>query len=176
MSNGILVFIEHRNGVLNKTSLEAVAAAQLLGSAAASSQLPQWCLDLMPAPWRRRLPRTTWPKVVNASNAKLAEYTPDGYSDAMERMVRQLDPHLVVMPHTYLVRDFAPKLAARFGKSLISDCIRAEACRRLNYFHATNLPRQARRGCCFRWRDRRCLRRFNPVLIGQTRRRREAAR
>ena len=29
------------------------------------------------------------------------------------------------MPHTYLVRDFAPKLAARFGKSLISDCIRA---------------------------------------------------
>ncbi len=32
MSNGILVFIEHRNGVLNKTSLEAIAAAQGLGS------------------------------------------------------------------------------------------------------------------------------------------------
>ena len=30
------------------------------------------------------------------------------------------------MPHTYLVRDYAPKLAARFGKSLISDCIRAQ--------------------------------------------------
>jgi electron transfer flavoprotein alpha subunit len=29
------------------------------------------------------------------------------------------------MPHTYLVRDYAPKLAARFGKGLISDCIRA---------------------------------------------------
>src|SRR5947209_14993657 len=28
------------------------------------------------------------------------------------------------MPHTYLVRDFAPKLAARFGKGLISDLIR----------------------------------------------------
>jgi electron transfer flavoprotein alpha subunit len=28
------------------------------------------------------------------------------------------------MSHTYLVRDFAPKLAARFGKGLISDCIR----------------------------------------------------
>jgi electron transfer flavoprotein alpha subunit len=44
----------------------------------------------------------------------------------MEHVVKQLDPHLVVMPHTYLVRDFAPKLAARFGKSLISDCIRAD--------------------------------------------------
>jgi electron transfer flavoprotein alpha subunit len=30
------------------------------------------------------------------------------------------------MPHTYLVRDFAPKLAARFGKAMISDCIRAK--------------------------------------------------
>jgi len=36
MSQGILVFIEHRNGVLNKSSLEAIAAAQSLGS-----QLPQ---------------------------------------------------------------------------------------------------------------------------------------
>ena len=32
MSQGILVFIEHRNGVLNKTSLEAIAVAQSLGS------------------------------------------------------------------------------------------------------------------------------------------------
>jgi electron transfer flavoprotein alpha subunit len=65
-------------------------------------------------------------KVVAASNPKLANYTPDGYTDAMEKVVRQLDPQLVVMSHTYLVRDFGPKLAARFGKSLISDCIRAE--------------------------------------------------
>ena len=33
----------------------------------------------------------------------------------------------VIMPHTYLVRDFAPKLATRFGKGVISDCIRAAA-------------------------------------------------
>ena len=32
MANGILVFVEHRNGALNKTSLEAIAAAQSLGS------------------------------------------------------------------------------------------------------------------------------------------------
>ena len=63
-------------------------------------------------------------KVVKVTNSKIAEYTPDGYSDALEKVVHQLDPQLVVMPHTYLVRDFAPKVAARFKKSLISDCIR----------------------------------------------------
>jgi electron transfer flavoprotein alpha subunit len=43
----------------------------------------------------------------------------------MEQAVRALDPQFVIMPHTYLVRDYAPKLAARFGKDLISDCVRA---------------------------------------------------
>jgi len=60
-----------------------------------------------------------------ARNEKLSTYTPDAYTDAMERVVRNVDPQFVIMPHTYLVRDYAPKLAARFQKSLISDCVRA---------------------------------------------------
>ncbi len=125
MANGILVFIEHRNGALNKTSLEAVAAAQLLGSAL-QEPITAVLLGSDASALAQEIAAYDVVKVIDAGNAKLAEYTPDGYSDAMERIVRQLDPHLVVMPHTYLVRDFAPKLAARFGKSLISDCIRTE--------------------------------------------------
>ena len=125
MSSGILVFIEHRNGVLNKTSIEAIAAAQAL-----ASSLPQPVSAVIPgadvSALAEEIAVYDLAKVIPATNAKLAEYTPDGYSDAMERIVRQLDPQIVVMPHTYLVRDFAPKLAARFGKSLISDCIRAQ--------------------------------------------------
>lgn len=126
MSSGILVFIEHRNGVLNKTSLEAIAAAQGLAS---SLQQPVSAVisgsDV--SALAQDIAVYDLAKVITAVNAKLVEYTPDGYSDAMEHVVRQLDPQIVVMPHTYLVRDFAPKLAARFGKSLISDCIRAQA-------------------------------------------------
>lgn len=125
MSEGILVFIEHRNGTLNKTSLEALAAAQSLGS-----QLQQpvsaVLLGADVSSLAQDIAGYDLAKVVTATNAKLADYTPDGYTDALERVVRQLDPQLVVMPHTYLVRDFAPKLAARFAKSLISDCIRAQ--------------------------------------------------
>src|SRR5687767_11103708 len=125
MSNGVLVFIEHRNGVLNKTSLEATAAAQGLAS---SLQQPVIAVILGSdvSALAQEIAAYDLAKVINGTNAKLAEYTPDGYTDAMERIVRQLDPQLVVMPHTYLVRDFAPRLAARFQKSLISDCIRAQ--------------------------------------------------
>jgi len=125
MSQGILVFIEHRNGALNKTSLEAIAAAQSLGS-----QLQQPVSAVVPGSDVNALAQGiasyNLAKVVTVNNDKLADYTPDGYTDAMEAVIRQLDPQLIVMPHTYLVRDFAPKLAARFGKSLISDCIRAQ--------------------------------------------------
>lgn len=126
MSNGILVFIEHRDGALNKTSLEAIAAAQSL-----ASQLQQSVTAVIPgadvSALAQEIAAYDLAKVIQAKNDKLAQYTPDGYTDAMECVVRQLDPQLVVFPHTYLVRDFAPKLAARFEKALISDCIRAEA-------------------------------------------------
>jgi electron transfer flavoprotein alpha subunit len=125
MSQGILVFIEHRNGVLNKTSLEAFAAAQALASSLQQA-VTAVILGSDVSALAQEIAGYDLAKVITATNPKLAEYTPDGYSDAMERVVRQLDPQLVVMPHTYLVRDFAPKLAARFGKSLISDCIRAQ--------------------------------------------------
>jgi electron transfer flavoprotein alpha subunit len=125
MSQGILVFIEHRGGVLNKTSLEAIAAAQEL-----ASKMQQQVTAVIPGSDVQALAQEIaaydLAKIVTATNPKLADYTPDGYTDAVESMVRKLDPRLVVMPHTYLVRDYAPKLAARFGKSLISDCIRAQ--------------------------------------------------
>lgn len=123
MSNGILVFAEHRAGAFNKTSFEAVAAAQRLGS-----ELGQAVTAVVlgsDASLAQEVAAYKLEKVVSAENLKLAEYTPDAYTDAMERVVRALDPQFVIMPHTYLVRDFAPKLAARFGKSVVSDCVRA---------------------------------------------------
>jgi electron transfer flavoprotein alpha subunit len=125
MSKGILVFIEHRAGVLNKSSLEAIAAAQTLGSA-----LQQTATAVVFGEGSISLPQEIagyeLEKVVFATNSKLVDYTPDAYADAMEQVVKKIDPAFVFLTHTYQVRDFAPKLAARFGKSLISDCIRAQ--------------------------------------------------
>ena len=123
MANNILVFAEHRDGQFNKTSFEAIAAAQTLGR-----ELQQDVTAVLLGSGMNNLAQELAAydvsKVIYANNEKLAEYTPDGYTDAMERVVRSLDPQFVIMPHTYLVRDYAPKLAARFSKGLISDCIR----------------------------------------------------
>ena len=125
MSNGILVFIEHRQGAINKTSFEAVAAAQQLG--AALGQDVSAVVLGADSTFANEVSSYKLSRVISAENAKLADYTPDAYADAMEKVVRGVEPQYVVLPHTYLVRDFAPKLAARFGKGLISDCIRMKA-------------------------------------------------
>src|SRR5437764_6731025 len=121
MSNGILIFIEHKAGTLNKTSLEAIAAEQkfaadtgakasavVLGAPSLAADIAQYDLE----------------RVISAENEKLNEYTPDAYADGLEKVIRATNPAYVIMSHTYLARDFAPKVAARFGKGLIGDCIR----------------------------------------------------
>jgi electron transfer flavoprotein alpha subunit len=123
MNNGILVFIEHNSGRLNKTSLEAIAAAQKLGADLGQKVAPVVLGSGVQA-LAQEITAYEVEKVIYAEHAQLAEYTPDAYASAMEQVVRSADPHYIVLSHTYLVRDFAPKLAARFGKGLISDCVR----------------------------------------------------
>jgi electron transfer flavoprotein alpha subunit len=50
-------------------------------------------------------------------------YTADAYAAAAEELIRTVNPTLVVFGHTYQTRDYAPKLAARFGRVLIGDVI-----------------------------------------------------
>jgi electron transfer flavoprotein alpha subunit len=125
MSQGILVFIELRDGVVNKTSFEAIAAAQGLGSQL-TQPVSAVVLGSGVDALAQEIAAYELARVFYANEAALGAYTPDAYSAAMEQIVRATDPQFVVMPHTYLVRDYAPKLAARFGKALISDCVRAK--------------------------------------------------
>jgi len=122
----ILVFIEHRDCVLNKTSLEAITAAQGIGKdlgLKVSAVIP--CdKDCALA---QEIAGYDLEKVIVAKSEKLGIYTPDGYADAWEQVIKATNPQYVVMSHTYQVRDFAPKVAARLGREVAGDCIRYKA-------------------------------------------------
>lgn len=126
MSNGILVFIEHKAGALNKTSLEAIAAAQQLATAGGEKPVAV-ILGSGTGSLAQEISAYDLAKVIQVDDPRLADYTPDAYAAAMEQVVRANAPQYVIMSHTYLVRDFAPKLAARFGRGMISDCIRMQS-------------------------------------------------
>src|SRR2546423_6368367 len=123
MANGILVFAEHRAGAFGKTTFEAIAAGQQLGTAL--GQPVSAVVLSADASLAQEIAAYKLDRVVSVEHAQLSDYTPDAYADALEQAVKTIAPQFVVLPHTYLVRDCAPKLAARFGRDVISDCVRA---------------------------------------------------
>ncbi|HKF69282.1 MAG TPA: electron transfer flavoprotein subunit alpha/FixB family protein [Vicinamibacterales bacterium] len=114
----ILVVAEHRAGKLNRASWEAVAAAQQLAAdqpvaiAVLGSNVGSIAADVAAAQVQ---------EVVTLDNAALEPYTPDGFTAALQQAIDQLKPAVVLLPHTYQTRDFAPKLAARLDRALITD-------------------------------------------------------
>jgi electron transfer flavoprotein alpha subunit len=113
----ILVVGEHRSGRLNRATWEAVAAAQQLGDPAVTIAVLGAGVDAVAS----ELASAQVTEVVVVAHAALEPYTPDGYTAALQHAVEQLHPSLVVLPHTYQTRDFAPKLAARLDRALVTD-------------------------------------------------------
>jgi electron transfer flavoprotein alpha subunit len=114
----ILVVAEQRGGKLNRASWEAIAAAQQLAAggpvtvAVAGTNLEAVAAELAAA-------QVT--EVVTVDHASLEPYTPDGYTAALQAAIGELAPSYVLLPHTYQTRDFAPKLAARMNRSILTD-------------------------------------------------------
>jgi len=117
----ILAITEQRDAKWNKVSFEIIAAAQQVaeqtkstvtavvigkGVAALADELAGYQLD----------------EVLLVEHDLLQNYTPDGFSIALKQIIEAAKPDLVLFPHTYQVRDFAPALAASLGKGMIGDC------------------------------------------------------
>jgi electron transfer flavoprotein alpha subunit len=118
----VAVVLERRSGSWSRMSFETLAAGQKIAqelsvpvyaaiaggdASAAASELTSYAVD----------------KVYSIEHQLLAQYTADGFTAAFEQFIKSASPEIVLFPHTYQVRDFAPKLAARFGKALISDVV-----------------------------------------------------
>jgi electron transfer flavoprotein alpha subunit len=114
----ILVIAEQRDGKLNRATWEAIAAAQQLagGAPVAVAVLGGSIRGLA-----QELGTAAVAEVLVGEHGALEPYTPDAYAAAVIAAIEAAHPDLVVLPHTYQTRDFAPLLAARAGKPLITD-------------------------------------------------------
>ena len=116
--SGVLVVIEQRAGRIARINWEALAAGLRLASPSAVAAVGVGAdTQELASEIATKAPS----RVVAVEHPLLAPYTADGYSIALEQLIRAELPEFVVFPHTYQVRDYAPALAARFGQMLISD-------------------------------------------------------
>jgi electron transfer flavoprotein alpha subunit len=120
MSDTILVVAEQREGKLNRVSLETIAAAQSIAKETGWSVevvLPGSNLTTPAA----ELATKAAAKVYALESPAMENYTADAYVFALKQFVTEKQPKLVLFPHTYQVRDFAPRLALSLDRTLISD-------------------------------------------------------
>jgi electron transfer flavoprotein alpha subunit len=122
MANTILVIAEQREGKLNRVSWETVTAAQAIAAETGWSVEAAVFGDKI-AGVAADVAGKKVGKVYAIESPKLARYTPDGTVAALKQFVQSKQPGLVLMPHTYQVRDFAPQLAATLSRTLISDAV-----------------------------------------------------
>ena len=122
----IVVIAEQRDGTLNRASWEAIAAAQALAQKA-NTGLPVKVVVLGNAAQSsavaNELAAADVAEVIAAAHDLLATYTADGYTNALAALIGAEQPAMVWLPHTYQTRDFAPRLAARLDRAIITDCI-----------------------------------------------------
>ncbi|OLN22634.1 electron transfer flavoprotein subunit alpha [Domibacillus antri] len=123
MGKKVLVLAEARDGQLRNVSFEAIAAGKkvasdgevigvLIGDSVGSlaNEMIQYGAD----------------RVLTVEDAKLAQYTSDGYSQAFMAVVEQEQPEGIVFGHTALGKDLSPKIAAKIESGLISDATSVE--------------------------------------------------
>lgn len=118
----ILVITEHRQGKWNNTSFETLAAAQQI-VAETKGTLSVVVVGKGIAVLADELATKKLDEVLLVEHDLLDSYTPDGFTIALNQVISSAKPDLVLLPHTYQVRDFAPKLAASLNKGMIVDCI-----------------------------------------------------
>ena len=122
MADTILVVVEQREGRLNRVSWETLTAGQALSAETG------WSLEAAVAgsgveKLANQVALNKVAKVYDIESARLEPYTPDAFAVGLKQFLESRQPKLVLMPHTYQVRDLVPKLATAMSRSVVSDCI-----------------------------------------------------
>ncbi len=120
MPDTILVIVEQREGKLNRVSWETITAGQAIAAATG------WTLEaavVAAPPIAAEIAAKKVARVYSVESPRLEPYTPDAFAAALKQFLTAKQPRLVLMPHTYQVRDFVPKLATAMERTVISDCI-----------------------------------------------------
>jgi electron transfer flavoprotein alpha subunit len=122
MADRIMVVAEQREGKLNPVSLETVAAAQAIAKDTG------WPVEVVLPGYHtsdpaHQLAGHKVEKVYDLEGVSLEAYTSDAYVHALKEFIAGHPAKLVLFPHTYQVRDFAPRLALALDRALVSDAI-----------------------------------------------------
>lgn len=118
MARKVVVLGEVRDGSLRNVSFEAIAAAKTV---AEGGEVVGVLVGQSVSSLGQELIHYGADRVISVEDEKLAQYTPDGYSQALMAVIGQESPEGIIFGHTALGKDLSPKLAGKLKTGLVSD-------------------------------------------------------
>jgi electron transfer flavoprotein alpha subunit len=119
MAQGILAFIEQRQGSIKKPSLETLSAARRLADDLHEKVIALYIGADDPSAMLASLGAD---RVVLVRHDLLATYSPEGYTSAVAEYSRKASPRIILGAATAMGRDFLSRVAARLRVGLAQDC------------------------------------------------------
>ena len=123
MAKTVLVILETKEGKLRNVSAECLTVAHQL---AAGGEVIAALVGFGNASQVEEIGKYGPSTLYLAEAESLAVYTTDAYFQAALDIIRDAQPDVILMGHTAMGKDLAPRLAARLGIGLVSDCTRVE--------------------------------------------------
>ncbi len=121
----ILTFAEARDGRLRRASLEVVSEARRLASALGAG-VEAVLIGPGSETLAGELAAHGADRVHVFDAPALAAYATEAYAAALARAIAETKPSVVLVPFTAMGKDLAPRVAARVGAGLASDCVALE--------------------------------------------------
>lgn len=119
MGKRVLIVAEQRDGKLRQISAEALQAARIIGGKESKYVFAIIGHALTVA--ARKLAAYDVEQVITIDHAELANYHAERYTFALDQLISEVQPDVIVMGHTSMGRDLAPRVAARLGAGMVSD-------------------------------------------------------
>ena len=118
---GIWVFAEQRGGELHSVSLELLGKAGELAEHL-NQEVSAVLLGHEVEPLSETLILHGADHVYLVEDSRLAQYRTIVYTHAMEQLIRQFKPNILLMGATHIGRDLAPRVSRRVAVGLTADC------------------------------------------------------
>jgi electron transfer flavoprotein alpha subunit len=125
MGNHVLVIAEQRDGTLKKVSLEMLGAGAAL-AAALGGRVEAVLLGSGLAGQADTLAQHGAAMVYVADDPALGRYSSEGYTKVLADLIAKTAPAVLLLGATAMGKDLGPRLAARLGVGLASECIALE--------------------------------------------------
>jgi electron transfer flavoprotein alpha subunit len=126
MAKGVMVIAEQRNGSIRKVTYEVLSEGKRLADALSQEMVAVLIGGEGISEKAEELGHWGASKVYVAEHPELSHYRTTPYARVIADLAKEMEPNIILMGASSTGKDLCPRVAARLGVGMLSDCVSFE--------------------------------------------------